>query len=132
MTEVTDARSRVGQTKLSADDLSDPEKFAQFQKAQDQLSGALSRLLVVSENYPQLKSNEGFLQLQSQLEGTENRISVERKRFNETVQVYNTEVKSFPAMIMAKIFGFKEKEYFKAVTGSEKAPDINFDFNKKK
>jgi len=132
LTEVTDARSRVGQTKLSADDLSDPEKFAQFQKAQDQLSGALSRLLVVSENYPQLKSNEGFLQLQSQLEGTENRISVERKRFNETVQVYNTEVKSFPAMIMAKIFGFKEKEYFKAVTGSEKAPDINFDFNKKK
>jgi LemA protein len=132
LTEVTDARSRVGQMKLSADDLSDPEKFAQFQKAQDQLSGSLARLLVVSENYPQLKSNEAFLQLQSQLEGTENRISVERKRYNETVQAYNTEVKSFPAMIMAKIFGFKEKEYFKAVTGSDKAPDVNFDFNKKK
>ncbi|MBK6536646.1 MAG: LemA family protein [Ignavibacteria bacterium] len=131
LTEVTDARSRVGQMKLSAEDLSDPQKFEQFQKAQDQLSSALSRLLVVSENYPQLKTNESFLQLQSQLEGTENRISVERKRFNETVQVYNTEVKSFPSLIMAKIFGFKEKEYFKAVTGSEKAPDVNFDFKKK-
>lgn len=131
LTEVTDARSRVGQVKLSADDLSDPQKFEQFQKAQDQLSSALSRLLVVSENYPQLKSNENFLQLQSQLEGTENRISVERKRFNETVQTYNTEVKSFPTLIMAKIFGFKEKEYFKSVAGSEKAPDVNFDFNKK-
>ncbi|MBK7159232.1 MAG: LemA family protein [Ignavibacteria bacterium] len=109
LTEVTDARSRVGQMKLSAEDLSDPQKFEQFQKAQDQLSSALSRLLVVSENYPQLKTNESFLQLQSQLEGTENRISVERKRFNETVQVYNTEVKSFPSLIMAKIFGFKEK-----------------------
>ena len=130
LTEVTDARSRVGQMKLSAEDLSDPQKF-EFQKAQDQLSSALSRLLVVSENYPQLKTNESFLQLQSQLEGTENRISVERKRFNETVQVYNTEVKSFPSLIMAKIFGFKEKEYFKAVTGSEKAPDVNFDFKKK-
>jgi len=131
LTEVTDARSRVGQMKLSAEDLSDPQKFEQFQKAQDQLSSALSRLLVVSENYPHLKTNESFLQLQSQLEGTENRISVERKRFNETVQVYNTEVKSFPSLIMAKIFGFKEKEYFKAVTGSEKAPDVNFDFKKK-
>lgn len=132
LTEVTDARSRVGQVKLSADDLSDPQKFQQFQQAQDQLSSALSRLLVVSENYPQLKANESFLQLQSQLEGTENRISVERRRFNETVQTYNTQVRSFPSLIMAKIFGFKEKEYFKAVTGSEKAPDVNFDFNKKK
>lgn len=131
LTEVTDARSRVGQIKLSADDLSDPQKFQQFQAAQDQLSSALSRLLVVSENYPQLRSNENFLQLQSQLEGTENRISVERKRFNETVQAYNTEVRSFPALIMAKIFGFKEKEYFKAVSGSENAPDVKFDFNKK-
>ncbi len=131
LTEVTDARSRVGQVKLSAEDLSDPQKFEQFQKAQDQLSSALSRLLVVSENYPQLKANESFLQLQSQLEGTENRISVERRRYNETVQTYNTEVRSFPSLIMAKIFGFKEKEYFKAVTGSEKAPDVNFDFQKK-
>lgn len=132
LTEVTDARSRVGQTKLSADDLSDPEKFQAFQKAQDQLSSALSRLLVVSENYPQLKSNESFLQLQSQLEGTENRISVERRRFNETVQAYNTEVRSFPTLISAKIFGFKEKEYFKSVAGSDKAPDVNFDFKNNK
>ena len=131
LTEVTDARSRVGQIKLSADDLSDPEKFQAFQKAQDQLSSALSRLLVVSENYPQLRSNENFLQLQSQLEGTENRISVERRRFNETVQNYNTEIRSFPTMIVAKIFGFKDKEYFKSVAGSEKAPDVNFDFKKK-
>ncbi len=131
LTEVTDARSRVGQMKLSADDLSDPEKFQQFQAAQDQLSSALSRLLVVSENYPQLKSNENFLQLQSQLEGTENRISVERMRFNETVQKYNTEVRSFPTLISAKIFGFKEKEYFKSTAGSENPPGVNFDFKKK-
>ena len=131
LTEVTDARSRVGQMNITADDLSDPEKFAAFQNAQDQLSSALSRLLVVAENYPQLKSNENFLQLQSQLEGTENRISVERRRFNETVQSYNTQVRSFPSLISAKIFGFKEKEYFKSVAGSEKAPDVNFDFNKK-
>lgn len=131
LTEVTDARSRVGQMKLSADDLSDPQKFQAYQQAQDQLSSALSRLLVVSENYPQLKSNENFLNLQSQLEGTENRISVERRRFNEAVQAYNTEVKSFPSLIMAKIFGFKEKEYFKSTPGSEKAPDVNFNFQKK-
>lgn len=131
LTEVTDARSRVGQVKLSAEDLSDPAKFQQFQQAQDQLSSALSRLLVVSENYPQLKANESFLQLQSQLEGTENRISVERRRFNETVQQFNTEVRSFPTLIFAKIFGFKEKEYFKSVSGSEKAPDVDFDFQKK-
>ncbi|MEZ4688867.1 MAG: LemA family protein [Ignavibacteria bacterium] len=130
LTEVTDARSKVGQMKLSADDLSDPQKFQAFQQAQDQLSSALSRLLVVSENYPNLKSNENFLQLQSQLEGTENRISVERRRFNEMVQSYNSEVRSFPTLISAKIFGFKEK-YFKSVAGSDKAPDVNFDFNKK-
>ncbi|MEO8210794.1 MAG: LemA family protein [bacterium] len=130
LTEVTDARSRVGQVKLSADDLSDPAKFQQFQQAQDQLSSALSRLLVVSENYPQLKSNENFLQLQSQLEGTENRISVERKRFNDAVQSFNTEVRSFPTLISAKIFGFKEKEYFKSVAGSDKPPGVNFDFKK--
>ena len=131
LTEVTDARSKVGQMKLSADDLSDPQKFQAFQQAQDQLSSALSRLLVVSENYPALKSNENFLQLQSQLEGTENRISVERRRFNEMVQSYNSEVRSFPTLISAKIFGFKEKEYFQSVAGSDKAPDVNFDFKKK-
>jgi LemA protein len=131
LTEVTDARSRVGQTNITAGDLSDPAKFQQFQQAQDQLSSALSRLLVVAENYPQLKANESFLQLQSQLEGTENRISVERRRFNEVVQEFNSNVRSFPTLIVAKIFGFKEKAYFKGKEGSENAPDVNFDFNKK-
>ena len=132
LTEVTEMRSRVGQIKLSTDDLSDEEKFKQFSDAQDKLSGALSRLLVVAENYPQLKANENFLQLQSQLEGTENRIAVERKKFNEAVQEYNTSVRSFPTLIMAKIMGFKEKQYFKSAPGTDKAPDVNFDFNKKK
>ncbi len=131
LVEVTELRSKVGQIKLSADDLSDETKFQQFQKAQDELSGALSRLLVVAENYPQLKANENFLALQTQLEGTENRIAVERKKFNETVQEYNTKIRSFPTLITAKIFGFKEKQYFKSTPGTEKAPDVNFDFNKK-
>lgn len=131
LTEVTELRSRVGQIKLSADDLSDEEKFKQFQDAQDKLSGALSRLLVVAENYPQLKANENFLQLQSQLEGTENRISVERKKFNEAVQDYNTTIRRFPTLITAKLFGFKEKQYFKSAPGTDKAPDVKFDFNKK-
>ncbi|MEO8513382.1 MAG: LemA family protein [Ignavibacteria bacterium] len=132
LTEVTEMRSRVGQIKLSTDDLSDEEKFKQFSDAQDKLSGALSRLLVVAENYPQLKANENFLQLQSQLEGTENRIAVERKKFNEAVQEYNTSVRRFPTLITAKIMGFKEKQYFKSAPGTDKAPDVNFDFNKKK
>ncbi len=132
MTDVTNARSRVGQVQLKPEDLNDPEKFAQYQKAQDQLGSAISRLLVVSENYPQLKANENFLQLQSQLEGTENRISVERKKFNEAVQEYNTNIRTFPKLITAKIFGFKEKEYFKGREGSENAPDVKFDFNNNK
>ncbi len=131
MTQVTEARSHVGQMTLKPEDLSDPDKFAQYQKAQDQLGSALSRLLVVSENYPQLKANENFLQLQSQLEGTENRIAVERKKFNEAVQEYNTSTRTFPRVIVAKMFGFKEKEYFKAKEGSENAPDVKFDFNSK-
>jgi len=131
LTEVTELRSQVGQIKLSADDLSDETKFKQFQDAQDKLSGALSRLLVVAENYPQLKANENFLQLQSQLEGTENRIAVERKRFNESVQDYNTKVRSFPTMITARLFGFKEKQYFKSEPGTEKVPNVNFDFDNK-
>lgn len=131
LTDVTDARSRVGSVQIKAEDLNDPEKFAKFQQAQDQLSSALSRLLVVSENYPNLKANENFLSLQSQLEGTENRISVERKKFNDAVQEFNTTIKGFPTLIFAKLFGFKEKPYFKSTAGSEKAPDVNFDFNKK-
>ena len=131
LTEVTEMRSKVGQVKITTDDLSDEEKFRQFQEAQDKLSGALSRLLVVAENYPQLKANENFLQLQSQLEGTENRIAVERKKFNEAVQDYNTTVRRFPTVITAKLFGYKEKQYFKSAPGTDKAPDIKFDFKKK-
>ncbi len=131
LTEVTDARSRVGSVQIKAEDLDNPEKLQKFQDAQDKLSSAISRLLVVSENYPNLKANENFLQLQSQLEGTENRISVERKKFNDAVQEYNTSIQTFPTLISAKIFGFKEKTYFKSTAGSEKAPDVKFDFNKK-
>jgi LemA protein len=131
LTEVTEMRSKVGQMKISAEDLNDPEKFAMYQQAQDKLSSALSRLLVVTENYPQLKANESFLQLQSQLEGTENRIAVERKKFNEAVQLYNTETRSFPTLITAKLFGFKEKPYFKGKEGSDQAPNVEFDFKKK-
>ncbi|MBX7044731.1 MAG: LemA family protein [Ignavibacteria bacterium] len=132
LTEITDARSKVGSIQIKAEDLDDPEKFQKYQEAQDKLSSALSRLLVVSENYPQLRSNENFQQLQSQLEGTENRIAVERKKFNDAVQEYNTTVKSFPSIIGAKIFGYKEKSYFKSAPGTEKAPDVKFDFDKKK
>ena len=131
LTEVTELRSQVGQVKISADDLTDEDKFKKFQDAQDKLSGALSRLLVVAENYPQLKANENFLQLQAQLEGTENWIAVERKKFNEAVQEYNTSIRKFPTLVTAKIFGFKEKQYFKSAPGSEKVPGVNFDFDKK-
>jgi LemA protein len=131
LVEVTELRSKVGQVKISPDDLSDEVKFKKFQDAQDELSGALSRLLVVAENYPQLKANESFLNLQTQLEGTENRIAVERKKFNEAVQEYNQTIRSFPTLITAKLFGFKEKQYFKSQPGMEKAPDVNFDFKKK-
>ena len=126
LTEVTDARSRVGQMKLSAEDLSDPQKFEQFQKAQDQLSSALSRLLVVSENYPQLKTNESFLQLQSQLEGTENRIAVERRNFNEAASKFNTYVRKFPQSFIANMRNFEKKPYFEAEEGAGKAPTVEF------
>jgi len=125
-TAVTEARAKVGQIKLNTDQLSDPQAFQQFQQAQDGLSSALSRLLVVSENYPQLKTNENFLQLQAQLEGTENRISVERMKFNQIVQDYNTQIKRFPATIIANMTGFKEKQYFKAAAGAEQAPKVQF------
>jgi LemA protein len=131
LVEVTELRSKVGQIKITADDLSDEEKFKQYQQAQDQLSGALSRLLVVAENYPQLKANENFLALQTQLEGTENRIAVERRKFNQAVQEYNTKIRTFPTLITAKIFNFKEKQYFKSAPGTETPPNVNFDFNKK-
>lgn len=126
LTEVTEARSKVSQMQINADDLSDPQKFQQFQDAQDQLSGALSRLLVTVEAYPDLKANQNFLALQAQLEGTENRISVERMRFNDAVRAYNTEIRSFPTLITAGIFGFSEKQYFKSKEGSDQVPEVDF------
>ena len=125
-TAVTEARAKVGQIKLTADQLSDPAMIQKFQAAQDGLGSALSRLLVVSENYPQLKANENFLQLQAQLEGTENRITVERQKYNQVAQEYNTAIKKFPGVIIANFGGFKEKEYFKAVAGSEQVPKVQF------
>jgi LemA protein len=126
LTQVTEARASVGGVKMTKEILDDPAAFQKFQAAQGQLSGALSRLLVTVENYPDLKANENFLQLQAQLEGTENRISVERRRFNETVQSYNTTIKRFPNVIFANIFGFRDKQYFKATAGAETAPKVDF------
>lgn len=123
---VTAARASVGQMKITPEVLRDPDAFARFQKAQDGLGSALSRLLVVSENYPTLRSNENFLTLQSQLEGTENRIAVERRRFNETVQQYNVQIRTFPASIIAGFGGFREAQYFKSAAGSDQAPQVKF------
>lgn len=125
-TAVTEARAKVGQVNINANDLGDAQKFQQFQEAQAGLSSSLSRLLVAVENYPQLKANENFLQLQAQLEGTENRISVERRRFNEAVQSYNTAIKLFPASIVANMSGFTEKQYFKSAEGADTAPKVEF------
>jgi LemA protein len=131
LTEITAARASVGQVKVDPNSApADPAKLAEFEKAQGQLSSALSRLLVVVERYPDLKANANFQGLQAQLEGTENRISVERGRFNEAVQAYNTAVKSFPANFYAGMFGFKEKPYFAATPGSEVPPKVQFDFSK--
>jgi len=123
---VAEARAKVSQMTVTKDVLNDPQAFAKFQAAQDQLGSALSRLLVVSENYPQLKSNENFLSLQTQLEGTENRITVERKRFNDIVQSYNTTIRQFPVSFIASFRGFNEKPYFQAKEGAENAPQVKF------
>jgi LemA protein len=131
LTEVTNARASVGQVKL--DPTKAPTEAAElekFQQAQGQLSAALSRLLVVSENYPQLRATEAFQDLQRQLEGTENRISVERNNFNTAVQAYNTALATFPTNMLNKMFGFKERPFFNAAPGAEKAPEVKFDFNK--
>ncbi len=126
LTDVTEARARVGQFNVTPEVLNDPQAFQKFQQLQGDLSSALSRLLVTVENYPNLKANENFLQLQAQLEGTENRISVERRKFNETVQSYNTTIKRFPNSIFAGIFGFPEKEYFRSAPGTETPPEVKF------
>jgi LemA protein len=132
---VVNARARVGQVSApaggppTASSLPDnPAAMEQFANAQAGLSGALSRLLVVVERYPELKSNQNFLELQSQLEGTENRIAVERGRYNESAQLFNTAVRRFPANLVANMSGFKQKAYFRGTPGSEQAPDVNFNF----
>lgn len=125
ITAVIEARSKATQTTVNASDLS-PEKIAAFQKAQGQLSGAIGRLLVSVERYPELKATEAFRDLQAQLEGTENRIKVSRNDFNAAVQDYNTSVKKFPMVLFSGLFGFNEKGYFTAEAGSEKAPTVDF------
>jgi LemA protein len=127
--DVTRARASVGQVQINPGSApTDPAKLAEFQAAQGQLSSALSRLLVVSERYPELRANGNFRDLQAQLEGTENRISVERGRFNEAVQAYDTAIRSFPANLYAGAFGFKEKPYFAATAGAETPPKVDFNF----
>lgn len=123
---VTAARSRVGQLTVTPEVLRDPQAFARFQQAQDGLSQALSRLLVITENYPTLKSDQNFLSLQSQLEGTENRISVERRRYNEVVQDFNTRIRRFPASLIAGMSGFQSVSYFDAAPAAEQAPQVKF------
>ena len=122
---VIGARAKATQTTIDAGDLT-PENIAKYQAAQSELSGALSRLLVTVEQYPDLKANQNFRDLQAQLEGTENRIKVARNDFNTAVQGFNTTVKSFPNVIFANMFGFKEKGFFAADAGAEKAPTVNF------
>lgn len=124
--KVTEARAKAGSITLTADELT-PENMARFQQAQNELSGALKSLLAVSEAYPDLKANENFLDLQKQLEGTENRIATERMRFNEAVEKYNLKVLRFPGNIWVGIFGFDRKDMFKADEGAQNAPKVSFD-----
>lgn len=125
-TAVVEARAKATSVNVSADNLS-PQAVNNFMAAQDGLSSALSKLMVVVEKYPDLKANQNFLELQSQLEGTENRISTERRRFIEFVKEYNINITTFPNNIFAGMFGFEKVDYFKADKGAEKAPDVNFD-----
>ncbi len=122
---VIEARAKATQTKIDPANLS-AEEIAKFQAAQGELSQALGRLLVTVEQYPDLKANQNFLELQAQLEGTENRITVERQKFNETAQAYNTQVRTFPQNIIASLFDFEKKGYFKAAEGAETAPKVEF------
>lgn len=126
LTEVTEARANVAGLKVDKEVLNDPELFKKYQEAQSQMTGALSRLLAVTENYPDLKANEQFRDLQVQLEGTENRISTARTRYVQTVQDYNTYVRQFPQAMTAKVIGMKAKPNFSAEAGTSKAPTVNF------
>jgi len=125
--EVIEARAKATSTTIEAGNLT-PENMAAFQQAQSGLSGALSKLLVSVERYPDIKANQNFLELQSQLEGTENRINVARDRFNEAVEPYNKHIKTFPNMLLAGLFNFDDMNYYKSDAGSENAPDVDFDF----
>ncbi len=125
LTQVIEARSKATGINVNANDL-DPQQIQQFQQAQEGLSSALSRLMVVVERYPDLKANQNFLELQSQLEGTENRINVERRRFNETVGTYNSFIRTFPKNMVAGMYGFERKGYFEASAGAENAPEVTF------
>lgn len=127
ITQVIEARSRATSINLDAGDLNNPQALQQFDQAQQQLSGALSRLLVTVERYPELTATQNFRDLQTQLEGTENRISTERMRFNRAAQEYNTAIRRFPANLFAGIFGHQPKAYFEAVEGAERAPEVSFD-----
>ena len=122
---VTSARTKAGSIQLSVDDLDD-ESLAKFQKAQDELSHGIGRLLAVAEAYPDLKANQNFLQLQDQLEGTENRIAVARRNFNEAARAFNANIRKFPTVIYAGWFGFKRKPYFESQSGAEYAPEVKF------
>lgn len=122
---VTDARVRATQMNVNAEDLT-PEKLLEYQKAQGELGAALGRLLAITEAYPELKANENFLELQAQLEGTENRIAVARQNFNETVKEYNTSIRKFPRNLLAGMFGFEKRPYFEAQEGAADAPQVNF------
>jgi LemA protein len=126
MLGVTEARASVGQMKVTPEVLRDPQAFARFQHAQDGLGSALSRLMVVVEKYPDLKSNENFLELQAQLEGTENRIAVARMQFNDQVKSYNVLIRRFPGSFVAGFGGFREAQYFQSVQGAEKPPQVKF------
>ena len=128
LTEVIEARAKATSVQVDPNNLTE-ESIAKFQAAQDQLSSALSRLMVVVERYPELKANQNFLELQAQLEGTENRIAVERGKFNDTVNDYNSYIRKFPNNIIAGLFNFDKKGYFKATEGADKAPDVEFNFN---
>lgn len=127
LTDVIEARAKATSTTIDANNLT-PEKMAAFQEAQSGLTGALSKLMVVVERYPDLKANQNFLELQSQLEGTENRINVARDRFNEKVNIYDIHTTKFPGKLLASLFGFEEMARYKAAAGSENAPDVDFDF----
>jgi LemA protein len=129
LTQVTEARAQATHVSVDASTITDPQAFQRFQNAQNQLSGILGHLLSITENYPDLKSNQNFLALQAQLEGTENRISVARMDFNNAVQAYDTAIKSFPAVFFANTMGFHEKPYFQAQAGAENAPKVQFNFN---